>query len=345
MDHRLHLRGAFTLIEMMIGVALGALVVTVAVTGLQVSSQTITLTNRLSLENAVLRAAVVAANREMDFWDTFDSRTDDAQPLIRTLRAPGCPFAPMSFTAPELLLEFDQSQPRLWWNGHLWSSNHKSSGGQQRFGDYSLFGRQGLGSPTVPIERVWRHNILPQLATNLGYYAALDYLPANFVFGFYDANGEVPDEFGTPGVGANRFRSNWHGGNKPLCRVEFGHDNGCILTTVPGKTSLPNTHPVSHHAIFNNSNAAFSSVSYPDGWAAFPPMNFLAMKPEHWPSVAMQVKVTFHWMDFRQQVLINQVDPLTGKKTSMILHGLTTTLRGARRQRDLDDMPADTSYP
>jgi type II secretory pathway pseudopilin PulG len=342
MDHRLHIRGAFTLIEMMIGVGLGALVVTVAVAGLQVSSQTITLTNRLSLENAILRSAVVAANREMDFWDTFDSRSDTSQ---QPLRAAGCPFAPQSFTAPEMLLDLDQSQPRLWWNGHLWSSNHRTSGSQQRFGDYSLFGRQGLSDPAVPVERAWRHNILPQLTNNLGYYAALDYLPANFVFGFYADNGEVPDEFGTPGVGANRFRSNWHGGNKPLCRVEFGHDNGCILTKVPGKASLPNTHPISHRAIFNNSNGAFSSVSYPDGWAAFPTMSFMGRIPEHWPLVTMQVKVTFHWMDFRQQVLINQVDPLTGRKTSMVLHGLTTTLRGARRQRDLDDMPADPSYP
>lgn len=335
-------RGAFTLIEAMISIALGALIVTVSVAGFQVSSQTITLTNRLSLENAVLRAAVVTANREMDFWDTFDSRTDTTK---QPLRGATYPFAPMSFTAPEMLLEFDQSQPRLWWNGHLWSSNRKTSGAQQRFGDYSLFGRQGLSDPAVPVERTWRHNILPALTTSLGYYAALDYLPANFVFGYHAANGEVPDEFGTPGVGAGRFRSNWHGGNKPLCRVEFGHDNGCIFTNRTGVPGRPNAHPASHRAIYNNSSTTHRSVDYPDSWSVFPNVSFSGSLPAHWPTVTMQTKVTFHWMDFRHQVLINQIDPLTGRRISMVLHGLTTTFRGARRQRGLDDMPPDLNYP
>ena len=74
-------------------------------------------------------------------------------------------------------------------------------------------------------------------------------------------------------------------------------------------------------------------------------MDFAALMPPQWPSVKMQVKVTYHWMDFRQQVRIDQTDPFTGQSTTMILHGLTTTLRGARRQRGLDDMPPDPRYP
>jgi hypothetical protein len=50
-------------------------------------------------------------------------------------------------------------------------------------------------------------------------------------------------------------------------------------------------------------------------------------------------------MDFRQQVRISQADPLTGQTTTLVLHGLTTTLRGARRQRGLDTMPPDPRYP
>jgi hypothetical protein len=59
----------------------------------------------------------------------------------------------------------------------------------------------------------------------------------------------------------------------------------------------------------------------------------------------MQVKVTYHWMDFRHQVLVSQNDPSTGKSASLVVHGLTTTLRGARRQRNLDVEPVDPDYP
>ncbi len=331
------LRHGFTLIEMSISVALGIIIVTVAIAGFKVTSQSVTLANRMSLQNAILRASVVAANQEMDFWDTMDSRTDTAK---QPLRGATYPFAPMSFTDPTNELRFDQHDSRLWWNGPLWTSNDK------RFGNYSLFGRQGLTHVDVPTERAWRHWILPTMSDGMGYYAALDYLPANFVYGFYNPTGVIPNEFGVPGVGPGRFRSNWHGRNTPLSKLEFGHDNGCILTNTTGVPGYPHTHPISHRSSYNDSNTAgFTDTLYPDRWNAFPAMEFADAMPSNWPHVTMQVKVTYQWMDFRHQVRIEQNDPITGQQTAMVLHGLTTTLRGARRQRGLDTMSVDPDYP
>jgi prepilin-type N-terminal cleavage/methylation domain-containing protein len=356
MDTRHH-RGGFTLIEMMIAVTLGALIVSVAAAGFRVASQTVTLANRLSLQNAVLRTAVVAANEEMDFWESFDSRTDTTK---QPLRGATYPFAQVDFRTPDTLLDFNPASPRLWWSGHLWSANRASDGTnyQRRLGDYSLFGRQGMTDidygpavttlyPTLASERSWRHNILPYLTNNLGYYAAFDYLPANFVFGCYDSTGDMPAEFGVPGVGPGRLRPNWHSGNKPLQKCEAGHDNGYIITNTTGVSGYPNTHPVCHRASYNDNGSAtgFTDTLYPDRWNAFPQVSFARSLPAMWPSVWMQVKATYSWMDFRHQVLISQTDPYTGVSTSMTLYGMTTTLRGARRQRGLDLEPADPNYP
>jgi len=384
-----HPRRGFTAIEMIIAIALGSLVVTVAVAGFRVASQTVTLANRLSLQNSILRSAVVAANEDMDTWESFDSPTDTSKQPLRGLTYP---FTPMNFTAADKVLDFNPAQGRLWWSGLLWSANRLNDGTnyQRRFGDYSLFGRQGMDTITdritggifptncytkladligtstkektdisnslraVPAERSWRHNILPYISDNLGYYAAFDYLPANFVYGYYDDNlpatggavGDIPIEFGAPGVGPGRFRPNWHGGNKPLSKVEAGHDNGFILTNQKsGTNGLGFLHPASHRASYNNSNPSYLSSLYPDSWNGFPSVDFTSSLPTNWPRTWIKSKVTYHWMDFRRQTTISTLDPFTGQSTSMTLHGMTTTLRGARRQRDLDDEPVDPNYP
>jgi type II secretory pathway pseudopilin PulG len=358
----MHSRG-FTLIEMTIAIGLGLLIVLVSFSGIRVASQTITIANRLSLQNDILRTAVVKANEEMDFWDAFDSRSD---PEKQPLRNGDYPFKSLDFTGATTVLDFNPkltadryTTDRLWWNGHLWSSNRLSDGTnyQRRFGDYSLFGRQGLTAadygtlvtslyPTVVDERKWRHNILPYLTSNLGYYAAFDYLPANFVYGCYDTTGDMPIEFGAPGVGPGRMRNSWHSGNKPQSKIEAGHDNGYILTNVSPTSNYPHTHQVSHRASYNDgSSAGFTDTKYPDRFDAFPEVEFSANIPTNWPSTKMKVKVTYQWMDFRHQVRIEQTDPLTGATTAMVLHGLTTTLRGARRQRGLDTEPRDDRYP
>lgn len=359
-------RHGFTLIEMTIAIALGSLIILVCTAGFRVASQTVTLANRMSLQNAMLRSAVTAANEEMDFWDSFDSRSDTTK---QVLRGATYPFAPMDFNVvdsdgnPDTLLNFNPAHPRLWWSGHLWSSNRLNDGTnyQRRFGDYSLFGRQGMTSyDTIPFyhhpvvgydthnllrDRAWRHTIVPHLATNLGYMAAFDYLPANFVYGFYESSGDMPIEFGAPGVGPGRFRNAWHGRNSPMQKVEAGHDNGYILTNTTGVSGYPNTHPNSHRASYNDNGGTWTDTLYPDRFNAFPVVSFANALPSLWPTVRMQVKVCYQWMDFRHQVQISQTDPHTGLSTSMVLHGMTTTLRGARRQRGLDQEPTDPDYP
>lgn len=332
-------RQGFTLIEMIIAISLSSLLVLVAMAGLRITAQTVSTANRLSMLNNILRTAVVAANEEMDFWDTFDSRSDPAR---RPLRAVGRPFQPLSFTTPNTSISFDHSNPREWWNGHIWSSNHR------RWGDYSIFGKQGLtNDPLVPPERDWRHQILPYLSNNLGYFAAMDYLPANFVFGYYqggdnNGGGTIPTEFGSnsPGIGYGHFATMWRGRAQPKCKVEVGHDSGLLLTTVSGKY----LHPDSHRAIHSN-NGGDWHVSKLGNWANYPQVEFLSSKPVTWPDVSIQTRVAYQFQNFIHESQVTVNDSLSGESVSMRIRGLTTTLRGARRQRGLDTEAADPRYP
>ena len=78
-----HAVAAFTLIEMMIAVALGSMIIFVATAGFRTASQTVTAANRLSLENSILRSGYFEAEIQMDFWTNLDDPTaaDADRPL------------------------------------------------------------------------------------------------------------------------------------------------------------------------------------------------------------------------------------------------------------------------
>ena len=58
---RARLQRGFTLIELMIAISLGMLLVYTATAGFRSASQSVTLSNRLALENSLLRAGYFAA--------------------------------------------------------------------------------------------------------------------------------------------------------------------------------------------------------------------------------------------------------------------------------------------
>lgn len=106
---------AFTLIELMIAIGLGMLLVYTAVAGFRVASQTMTLANQLSLENALIRAGFTEAHQQLDFWTNLDDPDRaDRQRLRGTVslgggmgdritwmgmpRTVGLPFTPFSGT-------------------------------------------------------------------------------------------------------------------------------------------------------------------------------------------------------------------------------------------------------
>jgi prepilin-type N-terminal cleavage/methylation domain-containing protein len=67
------MRRGFTLIELMIAITLGMLLVYTAIAGFRVASQCATISNRLSLENSLIRAGITEAHQQLDFWTNLDA--------------------------------------------------------------------------------------------------------------------------------------------------------------------------------------------------------------------------------------------------------------------------------
>jgi prepilin-type N-terminal cleavage/methylation domain-containing protein len=98
-------RRGFTLIEMLLAITLGSMVIYIAIAGVRVASQSITVANKLALENAVLRTGVAVAMEHTDFWTDHDqpfpinaaldqplrgTAPDSASPAVQR----GLPFTP-----------------------------------------------------------------------------------------------------------------------------------------------------------------------------------------------------------------------------------------------------------
>lgn len=216
----------FTLIELMIAVTLGILLVYTATAAFRVAAQAVTTANRLSLENAVLRAGYQIAHQEMDFWSMLDDPSDPARQRLRTgAAANGLPFTPFSTswsvsTADDPRAEgydhrdisWAMGNPRMWWRGNMAEKENTDL----RFGRYSLFSNckpeldggdlftvtvtDGSGAVTashayggpVAIKHTWLYNQIADVWKAVGFYGMCDYLPANAVYAYhlpYGGNG------------------------------------------------------------------------------------------------------------------------------------------------------------
>ena len=210
-------RQAFTLIELMIAVTLGIGIVYVAVAGLRVAARTVTIANRLAIENSLIRAGMTSLNEELDFWTHYDDPTlaTVARPLFHggatTGNLPFEPFTrtfPRSGTADEDATGWDPSDltwtassPRTWMRGNLIERQN----GDLRYGRYSLFantaaqltanqfismadgitGTMQVGFGPVTPPHHWYYRQVLGLKNALGYYGLLEYLPANCLYAYY----------------------------------------------------------------------------------------------------------------------------------------------------------------
>jgi prepilin-type N-terminal cleavage/methylation domain-containing protein len=101
----LHPRRGFTLIELMLAMALGMVIVFTAFAGVRVAGQCYTISSRLSQENALLRIGFMKALDELDFWTSYDDPYDSSMAFGtpnggEVQRNPGLPFCPFKGNFP-----------------------------------------------------------------------------------------------------------------------------------------------------------------------------------------------------------------------------------------------------
>jgi prepilin-type N-terminal cleavage/methylation domain-containing protein len=216
-------RPAFTLIECMIATALGSVLAYTAFAGFRVASQGVSVANRMSLENGLIRAGYFSALDEADHWRQFDNPDDPGRQRLRGFvesSGRGLPFTPFPRRFPlrenlDADAENDRgwdpdycwpaNDPRIWFHGNL-AERYRS---KATFGHYELFAHyedspvlevplafnaNAIGVPppygaTDPTRtHTWFFNQLEGLRNTLGYYGVCEYMPSSTCFAVYGSS-------------------------------------------------------------------------------------------------------------------------------------------------------------
>lgn len=360
-------RHAFTLIELMIAVALGMLIVYVALAGFRVAAQSITVTNRLALENDLLRSACIAANERLDFWTDYDDPDNLAEQRLRPRDATGgLPFTPISDVFPLVRHASDPEKSngwdpqeqwkaadsRSWWHGNV----AEKFNSEMALGRYSIFGNSrppvlviglpltvvgGIGEyGTVSVPHEWYYRQVWGLHNAMGYYAFAEYLPQNTLFACYQdfqrASPMWPErETNQDGMPVLLFRpgtsfDNGEGGQeypKGLWRLTMVSSYGLVSPTSPNANQSVVHRNRYLTGYWNNQNEMRRFHRETENRRTF------LDGPGHWPTAQITTQHFIKTGRFVNYASIRLQNPVTGGTTELAFTAFSTTLRGARLQR------------
>lgn len=359
----------FTLIEMMLAVALGLAVVYVAFAGFRVASQAVTITNRMATENALMRAGCDMAHERLDFWTDYDDPVAGGEtPRLRASNGgEGMPFTPMSSVMPlarnamqpERSVGWDPdepwsaSDPRTWWHGNVAEKFHTD----MTLGRYGIFAntRSNLlvsaSAPvgdygTVEVPHSWQYNQVWDLHRALGYYGFADYVPANTLFACYRefAGTATPFPTNLDGMPLVLFKpgssfDNGEGGQeypKGLWRLTMVSSYAVLSPTSP-TAPTPAAHQSRYTTGYWNNDTDFSRFLRESenrrelitGKSSVSDQ----WRPTHWPEVTVTTQRFIKTARFVNLCRVRWVSPITGERAELAFTGFSTTLRGARLQR------------
>ncbi len=360
----------FTLLELMIAVSLGMMIIYIAVAGFRVAAQSITVTNRLALENDLLRTGCLVANERLDFWTDYDDPDNITEQRLRGKDPTGgLPFTPMSEVfplvrnaEPEKSTGWDPqyawkaSDSRTWWQGNL-AEKFQSN---MMLGRYTVFGNSqppvlvtgaapgtvvlgtdGIGQyGTVTVPHEWHYRQVWGMHNALGYFAFTDYLPQNTIFACYQDYQPY-----TPMWPDNE--TNQDGMPLLLFRPGSTFDNGEGFQEYPKgiwRLTMVSSYAVVSPTSTNADNPSVHRNRYITGYwnnqgemrrfiSETENRRKLTDGPTHWPTSNVIVQ---HFIKTGRYVNLCRVqmhDPVTGASTELAFSGFGTTLRGARLQR------------
>jgi prepilin-type N-terminal cleavage/methylation domain-containing protein len=358
----------FTLVELLVSIALGTLIVSVAAAGVSVAARAITTSNAMALESSLLRAAVLQGCDEVDFWTMVDDPADDHAQALRATAASGgglpfTAFAPGGFAAAPIAPAFARPGPEraCAWDGSpmAWSADDprtwcranliETDGSDQRFGDYSLlaFDRpQDSAPPYDPSRcRSWYDDQVEGLLNTLGFYGALEYLPSN---AFLMYHGAPPDTANPSGVNVGKVPRALLEGNTWLgvkfqafsCGRFRATDSMVIPLANPAAGLLPE-YGGTQDPFRVGWRVGYGGAYLPDSLGESNRFHRATafvhqLMPEHpstWPDVTIKVERFIRQSRAVAICIIEVANPLTGERTTLPFSTRGTTLRGARLQR------------
>jgi prepilin-type N-terminal cleavage/methylation domain-containing protein len=354
-----NLNRGFTLIELMISVALGSLVVYTATAGFRVASQSVTLANRLGVENAIMRAGLQQAHERLDFWTDCDDPEIPAEQKLRNpvggLANGGLPFTPMRDvfplivhpTNPELTTgwnpkeKWSPSESRTWWHNSLAENNTNLM-----LGRYALFANSKsnadipvYGNVTVP--HSWLSNQIWGMHSALGFYGYCDYFPAGTMFGcsIYGDTGPDSGSMNDDGMatfslyGYFSFGPNAVSSTKGLWRLSTFSGYGLVNPTYPGSDDASLQRQVYNVGYATGTSAEVKNfldkVNY-----SIPTIS--SGGPAGWPKAEVSVGRMIKTARFISLCSVKMTSPFSGETVQLNFSSFSTSLRGARQQRARD---------
>ncbi|HYE05851.1 MAG TPA: prepilin-type N-terminal cleavage/methylation domain-containing protein [Planctomycetota bacterium] len=346
---------AFTLVELMISVALGVAVVGVAFAGVRVASASVAASSRIEIENAIMREGCLRAFERVDFWTDCDV-PGSYEPLRAIVAGRGLAFAPMSLAFPgaagagEAARGWDGDEaawaphdPRAWMRGSM-IERPQSQDVDLRFGRYGLFSNLdaapvappvgGVDYGAVQVERTWHANQLRGLIGAIGWYGFIEYLPANAIYTWYETPSARTTAGGIPfdlvresGADGVFCFENANQGSRGRYRMSHRHQFAMPAPLAGGDYARD------HYRWFSASFGGDAATMRAFDGAATARVPLLPLAPAHWPSA--RVSVTRYVMNARATALcrVRWTSPLTGHVAEASFSAWGTSLRGARQQR------------
>jgi type II secretory pathway pseudopilin PulG len=333
----------FTLIELMIGIGLSVVLCVTAFAALRMAQQAVSKVNHLSMNNRMLQHGIAAALDDLDFWTSLDDESVGDMPLRKRLtNLEGAAFAQLDFDSKEYQLTpgsrlntyFDQSDLKSWFHGD------GSTPYATTTGNYPLLSKlnhpKTIASPSTDSWREWHHRWIATVV-NWGYYAYLDYSPSNFLHSLtWDEPAvKVPEFYQASEVFMHLYSSaNSSGDWNPRGFYDLTYGT---LYGVTRQTEWPDIGR-HHHTWWGseldtvNSTYQVKDFCRRGGWD----LKVLPQHPEHWAGIEV---VTKHFIVEGRSFhtgTVTLADPVTANKMKLFITNTGTTLRGARRQRNLD---------
>ncbi|HYE05996.1 MAG TPA: prepilin-type N-terminal cleavage/methylation domain-containing protein [Planctomycetota bacterium] len=343
---------AYTLIELLIAVALGMVIMLAAVAAVRTAAGALTMANRIGAENALICAGFLAALDEIDDWRTYDDATPGSANLrLRdrdAARGYGLPFTPMRDGWPRDAVDAWDGDAARWAVNHpdgRWRGNlAERIGTDLRFGRYAIFadvrtpamvGSQAYGAYGPVQPRTWLASQVRGLDHALGHYGLLEYLPPNQVLAWYDAAPGADEPTLQGGMSAQWATMNFWSdipsfdpyASRSILPPAAATDGWSTAQLVDGHRRLYQTGWMTSWMPGDMSEFLRRSL------ASRP---LLPLAPSAWPAVAIQVCRSARLYRFNTLCRVRWTSPITGESSDLAFSGFGTTLRGARQARGLD---------
>ncbi|MBA3683812.1 MAG: prepilin-type N-terminal cleavage/methylation domain-containing protein [Planctomycetes bacterium] len=181
---------AFTLVELLVALALGMIVAFAAFAAFRVAGKCMVTAHNFSRENRVIAQGYFSTMNEADFWFAEDDPYDPSGQIQRrsydsagnpvpvgTDYSYGQPFAEVDLT--DEFWNFNVADQRTWSR----QGEYKTTSFYWAVGSYAQLGCIDHPDPTG--ECAWMHVVQDRLYASLGWSGYIDYLPSPWTLGYY----------------------------------------------------------------------------------------------------------------------------------------------------------------